>query len=99
MTETLSDLQTRFLEIVASQDPKKPRASLGDWIEGDAAQRASVYTTAYFARHHDVIMGDYPMVEALIGHEAFHPLVAEYLVRYPPDDPSLRFVGAKLPSF
>jgi hypothetical protein len=97
--ETLADLQTRFLEIVASQDSKKTPASLGDWIEGDATQRAGVYTTAYFVRHHDVLMGDYPMVEALIGHEEFHPLVAEYLARHPPDDPSLRFLGAKLPAF
>ena len=99
MGEALADLQTRFLEIVASQDPKKTPASLGDWIEGDAAQRAGVYATAYFARHHDVIMGDYPMVEALIGHAEFHPLVEEYLERYPPDDPSLRFLGAKVPAF
>ncbi len=99
MAEALCDLQTRFLELVASQDPTKTPTALGDWIEGDAAQRAGVYTTAYFARHHDVIVGDYPMVEALIGHEAFHPLVAEYLVRHPPDDPSLRFVGANLPAF
>jgi hypothetical protein len=99
VTERLSDLQTRFLEIVASQDSKKTAAPLGDWIEGNAAQRAGVYTSAYFARHHDVIMSDYPMVEALLGHEAFHPLVAEYLARFPPDDPSLRFLGARIPTF
>ncbi len=104
MVERLADLQTRFFEIVSSPDPQSSDAKtgsmpLGDWIEGNAAQRAGVYTSAYFARHHDVIMSDYPMVEALIGHEEFHPLVARYLERYPPDDPSLRFVGARVPAF
>ncbi|MEO6575025.1 MAG: DNA-binding domain-containing protein, partial [Polyangiaceae bacterium] len=98
MADRLSDVQARFFEVVAAPD-KKPQRPLGDWIEGDATQRAGVYSNAYFARHHDVIMGDYPMVEALIGHEEFHPLVAEYLERHPPDNPSLRFVGARFAAF
>ena len=64
-----------------------------------AVLRLEVYANAYFYRILDCLTGDYGALVWAIGETAFHDLVTLYLLVHPPDHPSLRFAGARLPDF
>jgi Putative DNA-binding domain len=70
------------------------------WIAGDpalpAASRLEVYANAYFERLLEALGDDYAALAAALGPEAFHDLVAVYLIAHPPRHPSLRHAGARL---
>jgi hypothetical protein len=53
----------------------------------------------YFVRIHDVLRDEYARTAAVLGGEAFHALVTDYLQACPPAHPSLREAGARLPAF
>lgn len=100
MADRLADLQSRFFDAIAgSQGETGGDPHLAEWIEGDAAQRAGVYKTAYFVRLHDVLFDDFPKIVGWIGLDEFHALAAEYLARFPSESPSLRHLGARFPAF
>lgn len=61
--------------------------------------RVHVYAWIYFARLHDTLRDDFPRVAAYVGDEAFACLVADYLDAHPSENPSLRFLGERLPAF
>lgn len=104
----LARVQRRMWRLVTA--PEGVAASLaaaGDaggrgiaWIAGDAVlpavERLEVYANAYFARLLEVLGDDYAALAAALGPEAFHDLVAIYLIAHPPSHPSLRFAGARL---
>ena len=64
-----------------------------------AVDRLDVYANMYFFRMLDVLRDDYAKVVAVVGDDAFHNLVTDYLVACRPAHPSLREVGARLPGF
>ena len=72
-------------------------------VAGDArlsaVERLDVYATMYFVRIHDVLRDEYARTAAVLGGEAFHDLVTDYLQACPPAHPSLREAGARLPAF
>ena len=72
-------------------------------IVGDArlsaTARLDVYANMYFFRILDVLREEFPRVLALVGDDAFHDLVTDYLLAERPAHPSLREVGARLPAF
>lgn len=78
-------------------------ASLRDLVRGDArlgaAERLEVYANAYFHRIHDALLDDHGALAAALGPEGFHDLVTAYLMVHPPEQPSLRDAGARLPRF
>jgi hypothetical protein len=107
----LSDAQARFyqfvtaLEDVAAIAGRLPRARalVDDLVVGDArlsaVERLDIYGTMYFVRIHDVLVEELPRTAAVLGAEAFHGLVTDYVQACPPTQPSLREVGARLPVF
>jgi len=72
-------------------------------IVGDArlsaTARLDVYANMYFFRILDVLREEFPRVSAVVGDEAFHDLVTDYLLAERPAHPSLREVGARLPAY
>ena len=46
-----------------------------------AVERLDVYATMYFVRIHDVLRDEYARTAAVLGGEAFHALVTDYLRR------------------
>jgi hypothetical protein len=72
-------------------------------VRGDAAQSAAdrldVYANMYFFRILEVLRQDFPSVLAALGDDGFHNLVTDYLLAHPPERPSIRHVGARLPAF
>jgi hypothetical protein len=53
----------------------------------------------YFFRLLDALKSDVPKVAQLLGDDAFHELVTDYLVVHPSTHPSLRQLAAHLPDF
>jgi hypothetical protein len=76
---------------------------LEGWIHGDerlgAAERLEVYANMYFFRLLECLEEDFPAVAAVVGHEAFHGLAADYLDAHPSEHPSVRMLGRSLGDF
>jgi len=76
---------------------------LDGWIRGDerldAVGRLDVYARMYFFRLLDCLIEDFPVVHAVVGHERFHSLAADYLAAHPSRAPSLRLLGGSLADF
>jgi hypothetical protein len=64
-----------------------------------AVERVDVYANMYFFRILEVLADEYAKVVTLMGDDAFHNLVTDYLLACRPAHPSLREVGARLPAF
>lgn len=64
-----------------------------------AVERVDVYANMYFFRILEVLADEYAKVVTLMGADAFHNLVTDYLLACRPAHPSLREVGARLPAF
>jgi hypothetical protein len=94
--------ETARREVGAAVGPDAPDALLG-LIRGDerlsAVERLDVYAGMYFFRIRDVLRDEYARTAALLGDDAFHNLVVDYLQACRPSHPSLREVGARLPGF
>ena len=71
----------------------KPSASMS------AIERVDVYANMYFYRILDVLRDEYSRVAVAVGDVPFHNLITEYLIACRPAHPSLREVGARLPTF
>jgi hypothetical protein len=73
------------------------------WIRGDdrlgAVARLDVYGRMYFFRLLDCLIEDFPALHAVVGHERFHSLAADYLSAHPSCGPSLRTLGRSLAEF
>lgn len=64
-----------------------------------AAERVDVYANMYFYRILEVLRDEFAKVVVVVGDAAFHDLVTDYLLECRPAHPSLREVGARLPSY
>lgn len=62
-------------------------------------ERLDVYANMYFFRILDVLREGYPVLLSLLGDDAFHNLVTDYLLQYPSRHWSLRWVGERLPEY
>jgi hypothetical protein len=108
---TLAELQRRFFELVTGPEGVAKElarrglsaGAVAAIIAGDgrasAVERLDVYANMYFFRILDVLRADYPKLVAVVGDDAFHDLATDYLQAHPSRHPSLRFVGAALPTF
>jgi hypothetical protein len=108
---TLADTQARFHALVTARDSvgaiaardAGARGAVEAMVAGDArlsaVDRLDLYASMYFARLLDALRDDYARTAAVVGGEAFHGLITDYLLACPPAHPSLREAGARLPAF
>ena len=72
-------------------------------VNGDTVlspvRRLDIYANMYFFRLLDAVKEDFPAVLAVLGADAFHNLITDYLLQHPPSHPSLREAGRQLPTF
>ncbi len=61
--------------------------------------RLDIYAEGYFLRIVEALSEDFPQLERLLGQEAFHTLISDYLKEYPSQYTSLADVGGNLPNF
>jgi hypothetical protein len=112
--ESLQVLQRRFWQLItapegvsgALQDVAKSDLAadpLVRWIvakdEDAACERLDVYANMYFFRLLEALESEVPKVAKLLGHDAFHALVVDYLAAHPSTHPSLRHAADSLPDF
>jgi len=107
----LADAQARFHAFVTARDSvaaiaardDDARAAADAMVVGDATlsaiDRLDVYASMYFVRIHDVLRDEFSRTAAVLGGEAFHGLVTDYLALCPPRHPSLREAGDRLADF
>ena len=108
----LAEVQARFYALVTARDSvaaamtaggPEARRALEAMVAGDeqlpAVARLEIYADMYFARIRDVLAEEYPRTLAALGAAAFQELAADYLEACRPNHPSLREVGARLPTF
>jgi hypothetical protein len=86
--------------------PDRERAlphGLEGWLRGDERlsplERLEVYASMYFFRLLDCLAQDFPATHAVVGHERFHGLAADYLAAHPSEHPSVRMLGRALGDF
>jgi len=63
------------------------------------AERIGIYSDGYRARLIEALENDYPAFLAFLGDEQFNTLASKYIDLYPSKNPSLRWLGEKLPAF
>lgn len=64
-----------------------------------SAAMLDVYNGGYLARLVEVLQGDYPALQHLLGEAAFRTLAAAYLQQHPSRHPNLNQLGNDLPGF
>ena len=89
--------------LAALADREPTMAPLCSWLKADdepsAIRRLDIYANMYFYRLLDCLKEDFRASVVLIGETAFHNLVTDYLAAHPPNNHSLRYLGAALPAF
>jgi hypothetical protein len=93
---SLREQLARFHAAITGVAPLDSARDLVVRGEVDELARLHVYEHAYLARIAGVLAHDYPKLSALVDLRALTP---SFLQAHPPRDPSLREVGAPLPSF
>jgi hypothetical protein len=76
---------------------------IGALVLGDerlsAAERIDIYANAYFYRLLDCLGEEFPATLAVVGPDNFAVLARDYLLRYPPSEPSILYAGRYLAGF
>jgi len=108
---SLADVQAQLYDLITA--PEGVAKRLGELGRGSrdleavvrssgrlsAVERVDVYANMYFFRILEVLADEYAKILALVGGDAFHNLVTDYLLACRPAHPSMREVGARLPEF
>jgi len=96
----LDDTQRILFRLITAREGAAgaDRLICGDERLG-AVERVDVYANMYFFRLLECLAEDFPALHAVIGHEDFHALAADYLEVHPSQHPSVRMLGRALGDF
>ena len=64
-----------------------------------AHDRIEIYANAYFCRLLDCLREEFPATLAVVGPDNFAALVRDYLLHYPPSEPSINHAGRYLAEY
>ncbi|MGO9062252.1 MAG: DUF2063 domain-containing protein [Candidatus Binataceae bacterium] len=91
------------LTVDLSNDRRSSCGAIEVLILGDerlrALERIDIYANAYFYRLLDCLKEEFPATLAVVGPDDFGALARDYLLKYPPSEPSIIHVGRYLPTF
>jgi hypothetical protein len=102
-TPSLHEVQGLFWESVADRPGRDSIApAFVRLVRGrddcDRKTRIRIYSDAYYLRLRDVLREDFPKVTALLG-DRFDEVVADYLEKFPSEQPSVRHLGRAMAEF
>jgi Putative DNA-binding domain len=83
-----SDLPSDAIEVVVLGDERL-----------SARDRIDIYATAYFCRLLDCLHEEFPATLAVVGPDNFAALARDYLLQYPPSEPSINHAGRYLAGY
>ncbi len=113
--QTLFGAESLFWELITAPEGVRPGlealvragkaepAAIESLLGGDdrlaPADRLDIYANMYFFRLLDCLREDFPRLAAALGDQRFHNLATDYLLAHPSANPSLRYLGQRLPGF
>ncbi len=101
-TDTLRAQQRAFAALINAHDDPAPDApAVGAVLArlSGAAPRLGVYRNAYRLRLVEALRSNYPVLQRVLGDDAFAALGQAYLATYPSREPSIRWFGDRLPDW
>jgi hypothetical protein len=108
---SLRELQQRLFSLIRAPDGVADgldrlgmdEEDVGAFVAGDERLsplgRVAIYADMYFLRLLDVLRGAFPKVVDVLEDDAFAALATDYLEAHPSRNPSLRYLGDRLPAF
>lgn len=99
MSIGLDSMQQAFQDYLMDKDPSRIQALILDNTQMSAARRLEIYYDAYRLRLLEVLTGDFPKLQMLMGEEDFEHLGRRYIAAYPSVYFSVRDFGQDLPAF
>jgi putative DNA-binding protein len=111
MHVNLPELQTLLYQLITTSKGAKRTGNVRDLAPGglevvargderlSAIERVNIYADAYFYRLLDCLYEEFPATFAVVRSDNFAALVRDYLLTYPPTEPSIFHAGRYLPSF
>jgi hypothetical protein len=93
----LKQLQQNFKNHLFNQDSLITQHIVSDQLSSEF--RLGLYANAYTTRLVEVLEGDYPVLQTLMGEDAFLELCHAYIHTHPSTYPSLRWFGQHLAEF
>ena len=97
--KSLADLQRAFCDALRSPDAPAPELLEQLLDDGFAPQRINVYRNNFVVLNGDALAEMYPVVQRLIGEDAFRLLASAYVRRYPPMGRTLLLYGDRFAEF
>jgi hypothetical protein len=110
-SDRLADVQAQLYDLITAPEgvgkrltelgrtPRDLETTVRSSGQLSAVERVDVYANMYFFRILEALGDEYAKIVALMGGDAFHNLVTDYLLACRPAHPSLREVGARLPAY
>jgi Putative DNA-binding domain len=107
----LRRLQTSLYALITASEAAKGVGKAGDLasegpealIRGDqrlsTIERVDIYANGYFYRLLECLNEEFPATLAVVGSDNFSALVRDYLLVWPPAEPSIFYAGRYLPEF
>jgi hypothetical protein len=100
---SLASQQTALLALITGRDLGAITPDAASLIAGDARasaeERLHVYAHMYQARIAEALESQFPRFARLLGADEFGELTAAYIADEPSRQPSLRYVGERLPAW
>src|SRR5271156_3125273 len=107
MHVNLAEIQGSLYQFITTPEGERrnerARGGAEALVRGDrcvsAIDRVNIYANAYFHRLLDCLNEEFPATLAVMGPDNFAALGRDYLVQYPPSEPSIVHAGRYLATF
>lgn len=95
---TLAELQHSLQDFLLDNNAEAEQLTL-ETPQFSRQERLQIYHNAYRLRLIDALRNDFPALEKVLGEEAFAKTCTGFISAFPSTNPSLRWLGEKLPQF
>jgi hypothetical protein len=95
----LASMQAALFEDISSGTAVAPETFVVGDARATAGERLNIYAYMYRARLLEALEATYPRLARVLGHAGFEKIAHAYVADNPSRNPSLRFLGAKLPDW
>lgn len=97
-TKTLAQLQLELQNFLLGNDEDASDLTL-ETPQFSRQERLQIYHSAYRLRLIEALGTDYPALQAYVGEKEFTAIAEGFIAAHPSHNPSLRWLGEKLPAF
>lgn len=98
MSNQLRKLQEELQAYLLTGNPKITEAIVNP-VQDEIDTRLAIYRDSYYLCLTNILRKDFPLLEKLLGEQAFEDLAMAYINQYPSKYFSIKDFGERLPSF